>query len=146
MKQALKNIAIVLLGIIFGMIVNIGLIILGGTIFPPSENFEPMNAINWDLKYFIFPFLAHSIGTLSGAFIVSKLSKKSSIILPLVVGLYFLSGGIYMITILPAPMWFVLLDVILGYIPMALLGWKISKWIVPFPLDLSKESTNLFFK
>ena len=127
MKQTSKNIAIVLLGIIFGMIVNIGLIILGVTIFPPPENFETMNAINWDLKYFIFPFLAHSIGTLSGAIIVSKLSKKSSIILPLVVGLYFLSGGIYMITILPAPMWFVLLDVILGYIPMALLGWKISK-------------------
>ena len=127
MKQTLKNIAIVLLGIIFGMIVNIGLIILGGTIFPPPENFEPMNAINWDLKYFIFPFLAHSIGTLSGALIVSKLSKKSSIILPLIVGLYFLFGGIYMITILPAPMWFVLLYVILNYIPMALLRCKISK-------------------
>ena len=127
MKQILKNIAIVILGIIIGMIVNIGLIILGGLIFPPPEIFEPMNAMNWDLKYFIFPFLAHSIGTLSGAIIVSKLSKKSSIILPLVVGLYFLSGGIYLITILPAPMWFVLLDVILGYIPMALLGWKISK-------------------
>jgi len=126
MKQTLKNIAIVILGIIVGMIVNIGLIILGGTIFPPSENFEPMNAMNWDFKYFIFPFLAHSIGTLSGAFIVSKLSNKSSIILPLIVGLYFLLGGIYMITILPAPMWFVLLDVILGYIPMALLGWKLA--------------------
>tara|TARA_B100000131_G_scaffold290377_1_gene303109 strand:+ start:182 stop:568 length:387 start_codon:yes stop_codon:yes gene_type:complete len=126
MKQTLKNIAIVILGIIVGMIVNIGLIILGGTIFPPSENFEPMNAMNWDFKYFIFPFLAHSIGTLSGALIVSKLSNKSSIILPLIVGLYFLMGGIYMITILPAPMWFVLLDVILGYIPMALLGWKLA--------------------
>ena len=126
MKQTLKNIAILILGIIVGMIVNIGLIILGGTIFPPSENFEPMNAMNWDFKYFIFPFLAHSIGTLSGAFIVSKLSNKSSIILPLIVGLYFLMGGIYMITILPAPMWFVLLDVILGYIPMALLGWKLA--------------------
>ena len=126
MKQTLKNIAIVILGIIVGMILNIGLIILGGTIFPPSENFEPMNAMNWDFKYFIFPFLAHSIGTLSGALIVSKLSKKSSIILPLIVGLYFLLGGIYMITILPAPMWFVLLDVILGYIPMALLGWKLA--------------------
>ena len=44
-----------------------------------------------------------------------------------IVGLYFLAGGIYMVTILPAPTWFVLLDVILGYIPMALLGWKISK-------------------
>ena len=126
MKQTLKNIAIVILGIIVGMIVNIGLIILGGTIFPPSENFEPMNAMNWDFKYFIFPFLAHSIGTLSGALIVSKLSNKSSIILPLIVGLYFLMGGIYMITILPAPMWFVLLDVILGYIPMALFGWKLA--------------------
>ena len=126
MKQTLKNIAIVILGIIIGMIVNIGLIILGGTIFPPSENFEPMNAMNWDFKYFIFPLLSHSIGTLSGALIVSKLSKKSSIILPLIVGLYFLLGGIYMITILPAPMWFVLLDVILGYIPMALLGWKLA--------------------
>ena len=126
MKQTLKNIAIVILGIVVGMIVNIGLIILGGTIFPPSENFEPMNAMNWDFKYFIFPFLAHSIGTLSGALIVSKLSNKSSIILPLIVGLYFLMGGIYMITILPAPMWFVLLDVILGYIPMALLGWKLA--------------------
>ena len=126
MKQILKNIVIVILGIIVGMIVNIGLIILGGTIFPPSENFEPMNAMNWDFKYFIFPFLAHSIGTLTGALIVSKLSNKSSIILPLIVGLYFLLGGIYMITILPAPMWFVLLDVILGYIPMALLGWKLA--------------------
>ena len=127
MKQTLKNIAIVILGIIVGMIINIGLIILGGIILPQPENFEPMNAMNWELKYFIFPFLAHSVGTLLGSLLVSKLSKKSSIILPLVVGLYFLSGGIYMITILPAPMWFVLLDVILGYIPMALLGWKISK-------------------
>ena len=116
MKQTLKNIAIVILGIIVGMIVNIGLIILGEAIFPPSENFEPMNAMNWDFKYFIFPFSAHSIGTLSGALIVSKVSNKSSIILPVIVGLYFLLGGIYMITILPAPTWFVLLDVILGLI------------------------------
>ena len=113
--------------IIIGMIINIGLIIIGGMIFPLSENFNPMNAINWDFKYFIFPFLAHSIGTLSGAFVASKLSRNYHIIIPLIVGLYFLSGGIYMVTILPAPTWFVLLDVILGYIPMALLGWKISK-------------------
>ena len=80
MKQTLKNIAIVILGIIVGMIINIGLIILGAIIFSPPENFEPMNAMNWDLKYFIFPFLAHSIGTFSGALIVSKLSNKSGII------------------------------------------------------------------
>jgi len=127
MKQTLKNIGIVILGLIIGMIVNMGLIISGGIVFVPLEKFEPMNAMNWDFKYFIFPFLAHSIGTFSGAFIVSKLSKKSNIIMPLIVGFYFLAGGIYMVTILPAPTWFVLLDIILCYIPMALLGWKITK-------------------
>jgi len=78
MKQILKNIGIIILGIIIGMIVNMGLIIFGGIIFSPSENFEPMNAINWDFKYFIFPFLAHSIGTFSGAFIVSKFSYNNA--------------------------------------------------------------------
>ena len=127
MKQIFKNIGIVILGIIIGMIVNMGLIIIGGIFFPLTDNLEPMNAINWDFKYFIFPFLAHSIGTLSGAFIVSKISRNSHIIMPLIVGLYFLSGGLYMVTILPAPTWFILLDIILCYIPMALLGWKVSK-------------------
>ena len=127
MKQIFKNIGIVLLGIIIGMIVNMGLIIIGGIFFSPTDNFEPMNAINWDFKYFIFPFLAHSIGTLSGAFIVSKISRNSHIIMPLIVGFYFLSGGLYMVTILPAPTWFISLDIILCYIPMALFVWKISK-------------------
>ena len=127
MKKKLKNIGIIILGIIIGMIINIGLIILGGIIIVPSDNFEPMNAINWDLKYFIFPFLAHALGTFSGAFIVSKLSKKTNIAIPLIVGFYFLSGGIYMATILPAPIWFILLDITGGYIPMALLGWKLAK-------------------
>ena len=126
MKKILTNIGIIILGIIIGMILNMGLIILGGIIFTPTENIESMNAINWDLKYFIFPFLAHSVGTLSGSFLVSKLSRNSNIIFPLIVGLYFLSGGIYMAIILPAPMWFVFLDLIVCYIPMSLIGWRIS--------------------
>ena len=109
------------------MLVNIGLIIIGGIVFPVSGNFDPMNAMQWDLKYFIFPFLAHSLGTLSGSFIASKLSKNYHIIIPLIIGFYFLSGGIYMVSILPAPAWFALLDIIVCYIPMALLGWKLSK-------------------
>ena len=127
MKKILKNIGIIISGIIIGMIVNMGLIILGGIIFITTENFEPMNAINWDLKYFIFPFLAHSIGTLSGSYFVSRLSRNSHIIFPLIIGLYFLSGGIYMVTILPAPMWVIFLDLIVCYIPMSLIGWRISK-------------------
>ena len=127
MNLLLKNIGILIFSIIIGMIINIGLIIIGGTIFPLPENIEPMNAINWEIKYFLFPFLAHSIGTLSGAFVASKLSKNYHIIIPIMVGLYFLSGGIYMVMILPAPTWFICLDLIVSYIPMALLGWGFNK-------------------
>ena len=127
MKLLLKNIGVLVVGIIIGMIVNMGLIIIGGTFFSVPDNFEPMNAMNWDLKYFLFPFFAHSIGTFSGAFISSKLSNNYHIIIPIIVGLYFLSGGIYMVTILPAPIWFICLDLIVCYIPMALLGWSLNK-------------------
>ena len=123
----LKNIAFVFIGIILGMFVNMGLIYLGGYTIELPENFDPMNAINWKLKYFIFPFLAHALGTFSGALLVSKLSKNSSIVLPLIIGVYFLAGGIYMVTILPAPYWFIILDLCCSYIPMAMLAWKMSK-------------------
>ena len=122
----MKNILSIILGIIVGMVCNIGLIILGGFIFivPPSMN--PIDATHWPLFYFIFPFLAHSIGTLVGAFVASKFSKNNSIIIPMFVGLYFLSGGMYMVSIFPAPLWFILCDLTLCYIPMALVGWNLS--------------------
>ena len=125
MKQILKNIAIVILCIIVGMIVNIGLIILGGTIFPLPENFEPMNAMNWDLNYFLFPFLAHAIGTLAGAIVSVKIAVSNHKIFALSIGSFFLIGGIIMVQILPAPLWFILLDLIVAYIPMGYLGYKL---------------------
>ena len=124
MKLFFRNIGALILGIIAGSIVNMGLIIIGGNIFPFHENFNPMDAVNWDIKYFLFPFLAHSIGTLSGAFVASKLSKNYNMIIPIMVSIYFLAGGIYMAMVLPAPTWFICLDLIVCYIPMALLGWS----------------------
>ena len=53
MKQTLKNIGIVILGLIIGMIVNIGLIIIGGTIFPLPENIEPMNKATIRMNLFV---------------------------------------------------------------------------------------------
>ena len=127
MQLLLKNFGILIIGIIIGMLVNMGLIVIGGIIFPIEQNFEPMNAISWDFKYFIFPLLAHSIGTLSGVFIATKLLKNYQIIISSIIGLFFFSGGIYMVLILPAPNWFICLDLIVCYMPMAFLGWKISK-------------------
>ena len=113
-------------GIFFGSTVNIALIISGGELFPINNGMDPMNAEMWEIKYFIFPFLAHSIGTLAGAFITAKFSSSYHMIFSISIGLFFLSGGIYMVSILPAPLWFICIDLLLAYLPMAWLGWKLS--------------------
>ena len=123
MKLFFRNIGALIIGIVIGSIINIGFIILGGNIFPLPESFDSMNALNWDIKYFLFPFSAHAIGTFSGSFMGSKICKNYSKLIAGTVGIYFLSGGIYMTIILPAPIWFVSIDLIFSYIPMAFLGW-----------------------
>ena len=40
--------------------------------------------------------------------------------------LFFLIGGVYMVFIFPAPLWFIVGDLVLAYIPMGWLGWKLS--------------------
>ena len=58
----IKSILAFITGVLLGMIVNMGLIILGSNLIPVSEGFDSMNAINWELTNFIFPFLAHALG------------------------------------------------------------------------------------
>ena len=124
MNPILKNILAVIIGIIVGMIVNMSLIMLGGELLPIPEGVDPMNAIDWELKQFIFPFLAHAIGTLAGAFSTAKIAASHQFYLALFIGVFFLAGGITMVFLIPAPLWFVFTDLVLAYIPMGFLGWK----------------------
>ena len=123
----IRNISAVITGILIGMIINMGLIILGSSIIPIPESFDPMNAINWDLNNFIFPFLAHALGTLVGAFLATKIAKSCQFQLAMSIGVFFLIGGTTMIYILPAPVWFICTDLIAAYIPMGYLGWLIAE-------------------
>ena len=126
MNSIIKNILALIGGGLVGMVVNMGLIITGNQLIPLSENMNPMNAMNWEIKYFIFPFLAHAIGTLSGAFIAAKFSASYHMLFAICIGIFFLSGGISMVFILPAPIWFIVIDLVFAYLPMGWLGWKIS--------------------
>ena len=122
MNTVFKNILAILGGGLIGMVVNMGLIITGNQLFPFESDINPMNAMNWELKYFIFPFLAHAIGTLSGALIAAKSAASYQMTFAICIGIFFLSGGISMVFILPAPVWFVVVDLVLAYIPMGWLG------------------------
>ena len=120
-----RNILAVIAGGISGMIANMSLIIIGNKMIPLLDGVDSMNAENWSLEYFIFPFTAHAIGTFFGAFITTKISTSYPFLLANFIGLFFLAGGITMALILPAPNWFVQTDLILAYIPMSMLAWKL---------------------
>jgi uncharacterized membrane protein YqgA involved in biofilm formation len=126
-KKMIKNILAFITGVLIGMIVNMGLIILGSNLIPVSEGFDSMNAINWELTNFIFPFLAHALGTLVGAFLAAKIANSYQLPLAMSIGVFFLIGGVTMVYILPAPVWFICTDLIVAYIPMGYLGWIIAK-------------------
>ena len=126
MNSILKNILVFFVGCILGMSVNMGLILAGNLLIPLADGVDPMDATMWELKYFLFPFLAHAVGTLVAAFIVAKYTASYHMILSISVGVFFLLGGISMVFIMPAPLWFIIIDISLAYIPMGWYGWKLT--------------------
>jgi len=132
MNPMIKNILAVGAGWIGGSLVNMGLVTIGHSVFPipgaDPNDMEALAAIMPDLepKYFLFPFLAHALGTLAGAYLAARIADNNKLKLALAVGLLFLIGGILVNYMLPGPMWFAVLDIALAYIPMAWIGGKLG--------------------
>ncbi|MEM7163276.1 MAG: hypothetical protein AAF487_12645 [Bacteroidota bacterium] len=138
MKPILKNILAVIAGVIAGSLVNIGIIMIGVALVPVEgcggismftpEYMECLASAMPNFKFvnFIAPLLAHALGTLVGAFVTAKIASSYSKWLALLIGVWFLIGGVSAIMDLGGPAWFKVVDLGLAYIPMALLGWKLS--------------------
>ena len=128
----LKNILAVITGWIVGSIINMSLVKIGHMILP-IEGLDPsdMNALaevmpTLEPKYFIFPFLAHALGTLVGAFIAYNLAATHKMKFALGIGAIFFLLGIMVSFMIPAPTWFAITDILLAYIPMAWIGGKLA--------------------
>ena len=121
----LRNILAVIVGVLVGMSVNMGIIILGENLIPIPEGFDPMDATNWELSNFIFPFLAHALGTVAGALVASLIAVSYRFPITLSISVFFLIGGVTMVFLLPAPVWFICTDLIVAYIPMGYLGYSL---------------------
>ncbi len=68
------------------------------------------------------PFLAHALGTLSGAFVAAKLAASHSMKFALAIGTAFLLGGSIAAAKIAGPLWFTVTDLVLAYLPMGYLG------------------------
>jgi len=129
----MKNILVVIAGLVIGGIINMGIIMISGSIIPAPNGADvtTMEGLKetmhlFEPKHFLFPFLAHAFGTLIGAVVVSKFAATKQKSMALLVGFVFLIGGAINVYLLPSPMWFNAVDLIGAYIPMALIGWKLT--------------------
>lgn len=133
MNPIFRNILAVLAGIVIGSIVNMGIITVSGSVIPPPPGVDmtTMEGLKASMhllepKHFIFPFLAHALGTLVGALVAALIAANSYKRIALGVSVFFLIGGIANIAMLPSPIWFTVLDLVVAYIPMGYLGWKFA--------------------
>ena len=129
MAKVLRLFLAVLLGFVVGSLVNGGLILLSGKVIPPPAGADVTTTEGlkaslhlFQAKHFIFPFLAHALGTLSGAFVAGLLAPHRSALPAYTVGGLFLLGGVTSVLMLPAPAWFSTLDLVAAYLPAAWLG------------------------
>ena len=128
-----RNILAIVGGIVVGSVLNMSMLELGVLIIPNPEGFDnsTMDTLANTIHLltpinFIIVFLAHGLGTLAGSFVAAKIAVSKQQIMALVIGAWFLIGGIVMVFLIPSPVWFTIVDLIGAYLPMAWLGWKLA--------------------
>jgi len=67
-----------------------------------------------EFEYFIFPFLAHAIGTLASETIAGVLAASYKMKFSLAIGCLFLAEGITISYMLPGLIWFIVLDLLIS--------------------------------
>jgi len=132
MNPILRNVLAILAGAIVGSVVNVSIIMVSESIIPPPNGADvtTMEGLKrsmhlFETKHFVFPFLAHALGTFVGAFVAAKIAANHKLKIALSIGLFFMIGGITNVFMLPSPLWFSILDITLAYIPMAFIAGKL---------------------
>lgn len=133
MKTLILNILAVIVGLVVGSVVNMSLITVSPHVIPPPEGADVKDAESLrksmhlaEPKHFVFPFLAHALGTLVGALAAYLIAVSYRAVFAYVIGGFFLLGGIGAAFMIQPPMWYNVLDLVAAYIPMAWLATLIG--------------------
>lgn len=124
-----RNILALIVGFLVGSAVNMTIVILGPILIPPPPGVDVTSMESlaatmhlFEPKHFISPFSAHALGTFVGALVAFLIAVSYRRSIAGVIGLFFLAGGVYMVFVIPSPVWFTLLDLVAAYIPMVWLA------------------------
>lgn len=136
MPSLLRNILAVVVGLVIGGFVNMAVVTLSPTLIPPPAGVDVNDAESlakgihlFEPRHFIMPFLAHALGTLVGALVAYLIAATSKLKMAYVIGAIFLCGGVAASFMIPAPAWFIALDLLAAYLPMAWFGVQLGRRI-----------------
>ena len=134
MPTVVRNILAVIVGAVVGGVINMAIVMIGPMIIapPPGVDMTTVEGLKAGMQlmgpqHFISPFLAHALGTLVGATVAWLIAASYKQICAYIVGVLFLLGGISACFMIPAPAWFMVLDLVVAYLPMAWLGATIGQ-------------------
>ena len=137
MKTIIRGIVAVLVGIIVGQTVNMALILLGPHVIPPPAGVDMTTTQGLrasihllEAEHFIFPFLAHALGTGVGATAAFLIAASNRSIYAYAIGVISLVGGVAATFMFPAPIWFVVLDLVAAYLPMAWIATRLGRRMI----------------
>jgi hypothetical protein len=129
MNPTLRNVLAVLAGAVICMVLNGLLLQLMMQLIPPPAGFDPNNLATYTLlegMNFLGPFVAHAFPSLIGAFLAARMGASHRMTLALIVGGLHMLGGIAAAVMIPAPTWFIVVDLSLAYLPMAWVGGRLA--------------------
>ena len=133
MNTILRNVLAIVAGIVAGSVVNMALVSLGPVLVPPPAGVDMTKAESLakampllEPRHFVMPFLAHALGTLVGALVAYLVAATYQARFAYAIGAVFLVGGIAASVMIPAPAWFIALDLVVAYLPMAWLAVRIG--------------------
>lgn len=127
MNPILRNVLAVIVGVAACMLLNGFLLAQMLKLVPPPVGFPLEDMSTYEAKHFLSPFIAHAVPSLVGGFLAALIAATRKMTFALVVGAVHLLGGIMAAFMIPAPVWFIVLDLVVAYIPMAWIGGKLAR-------------------
>ena len=138
MRDVARNILAVVAGILIGGLVNMALVTAGPQVFPPPPGADLNTAEGLAAampllrpEHFVFPFLAHALNAFVGALVAFLMAVSRREALAWGVGGFTMLGGVAASVMIPAPVWFKVLDLTAAYLPMAWLAIQAGRRLKP---------------
>ena len=132
-----RNLLAFVIGAAIGSGVYVLVISVGSLMFPPPPGMDPQNqdsvaaAVHLlETQHYVVRFLAHASATLVAAMVAYIIAGRHRNAVVYAIGFFFLSIALLAAQKIPAPTLFIAIDLVIAYIPMALIGGNIARQMV----------------